>query len=505
MIKLLKRSASIIVGLVIAVSVLSFPTSAAARAIIAFSNSKPAVSQTVAVKVTIDGGEALYGVEFNLSYKSDILEYVNTDCDAISSAGAGNIKASPALTGKTKVTYTFNFKALNSGSATIAVSGMASGVENDLTFAASAPLVVADATKSDDATLSALSLDVGTISPAFSANKTSYTATVNKETEVCTVYATTTDPNATVAIVGNSGLKAGVNNCSVTVTAPSGKQKVYRIKITRPKADEVTSEPTEPTEPTEPETPVANPYEANIDGTVYTIATDITGVALPNGFNVTTTDYNGVNVAVAADYGDNYKIYYLKSAEATAYTPYVLNSDGATFEKLKYAVIGNNTYIFANIPTGMTAPKDYYETTVKIGDFEVKGFAHSGDTSNDFYYIYCFFDTGFRTYRYDSEEGVIQRFPEFKLVEETQNSSPKSTTFMDKFNSLSSNAKIIVVGLVIAILLAIALITLSVIRIINSRTGYYDDFEEESVFGGGFDEVVINDTNEAQKDTAEKE
>ena len=96
-----------------------------------------------------------------------------------------------------------------------------------------------------DATLSALSISSGTLSPLFSAGATSYSASVVSTVSSVTVNATTTNSNASVSV--NSGapttgtnstviaLAVGTNPISIVVTAQDGTTtKTYSISVTRP-------------------------------------------------------------------------------------------------------------------------------------------------------------------------------------------------------------------------------------------------------------------------------
>lgn len=482
MITKIKKTLLVLLTLMFATSIFSLTATAVASATLSFSSSKPTVGQSVTVKVTINGGEPIYNTTFDLTYDSNVLEYVNADITT--TGGAGVVKASPNPEGASKATYSFNFKTISAGTSRISVSGGAYGVENDLSFAASANMIVSDVTKSDNANLKSLSLSKGTLSPKFSASKTSYTATVAKSVTEVKIYATAQDSGAKVAISGESALKEGKNTRTVTVTAPSGAQKTYTITITRSEEDTASSEPDQSSEPE------VNPYETTLDGTTYTVLNDISGITLPTGFSSEKAEYNGSEVDVAKDKDNNYTLYYLKSAGGGNPEPYVLSENSNTFERLQYAVFGDKTYIFAEIPGDETAPDGYYETAVKIGEFSVKAFAANDTELTDFYYVYCFYENGFRMYRYDSRENVIQRSPEFKLTAVGAEKLPDSAGLSQRFASLSANAKVIVIGLLIAAVGAVALIVLLILKLISSRKMPYDSDEEEDVmFKPTFDEV----------------
>ena len=101
-----------------------------------------------------------------------------------------------------------------------------------------------------DATLSGLSLSAGTLSPAFAANVTGYTATVGHGVETITVRPATTDTNAAVAYLDENdatladadtrttgqqvALSVGANTINVQVTAQDGiTRQTYTVVVTR--------------------------------------------------------------------------------------------------------------------------------------------------------------------------------------------------------------------------------------------------------------------------------
>ena len=498
--KIIKKLISLSVATLLLLSCLAFTASAAAKTTIAFSNNNPKLNEAVTVTVTVSGAEAMYSTEFDVSYNPDVLRFESGDSAA---GGAGVVKIAGLPAGAAKQSYTLRFTAVTAGSSTVAVSGKAYYSENEDNLGASATMNVSnpDPAKSDNADLKSLSLSKGTLSPKFSAAKTTYTASVANDVTDVKVYATAADGEAKVEVSGKSALEVGENVRTVTVTAASGAQKTYKITITRA-AEGETSEPEQTSEPEN------NPYEATVDGVAYTVATDVSGITLPKGFSASVAEYNGAEVAVAKDADSNYTVYYLKAADGEAYVPYLLSADGASFEKLKYAQFGDKTYILAEIPEGSTAPDGYYDTFIKIGDFDVKAFASRNEELSDLYYVYCFYDGSFRMYRYDSKENVLQRAPEFKLVTESENKLPQNAGFASRFKSLSSNAKITVIGLLLAALVAVVLIVLLVVRLAKGRQSEDNyDFNEDMLFRADFDNVTVTDggKNEAKQEESGKE
>lgn len=484
--KIIKNLTVLTVSVILTFCCFVLTASAAAKTTIAFSSSKPKANDSVTVTVTVNGSAAMYSTEFSVNYNAEVLRFESGDS---ASGGAGMVKVAGLPSGASKQSYSLKFTAIAAGSSTVQATGVAYYENTEDTIGASATMTVTDAAKSDNANLKSLSLSKGTLSPKFSASKTSYTASVANDVTECKVYATAADSAAKVEVSGSSALKVGKNTRTITVTAASGAQKTYTITITRlEEGDTASSEPDDTS--SEPE---VNPYETTVDGTAYTVATDISGITLPNGFEAEKAEYNGAEVAVAKDKGDNYTVYYLKGEESDTHVPYLLSEDGTTFEKLKYAVFGANTYIFADFPENTKAPEGYYQTNTEIGGFNVKAYMSDDPEYTDFYYLYCFFDGGFKTYRYDNRENVLQRAPEFKLVSAEDNSLPADAGFTARFKSLSTNAKVIVIGLLLAAIGAIALIVLLIVKLVKGTDKFEDDFDEEELFAGDFDEISVSD------------
>jgi hypothetical protein len=86
---------------------------------------------------------------------------------------------------------------------------------------------------SGDATLSALSVDEGDLSPAFDAATTEYTLEVENAIESVTVHATPNHESATAVTAGGTNLVVGENTVTVTVTAENLTTQVYTITVTR--------------------------------------------------------------------------------------------------------------------------------------------------------------------------------------------------------------------------------------------------------------------------------
>lgn len=479
----MKNLTKVLVGFLLTVSVLvsglCFSTSAAGS-VISFSKSTLTVGDSLTVTVTIDAGEAMYGVSCIVNYNSDVLEYKSGNAVG----GAGTLKIIESPSGETKVSYSLTFSAKAAGSCAVSVADCVySALSEDKGLnGASATVTVNNAALSSNANLKSLSVSTGKLSPSFSASRTSYTVSVGNDVTECAVYATAADSGAKVSVSGTSALKMGANTRTVTVTAPNGSQKTYTVTINRSSEEDTVSDDTTP-----------DPLETNIEGVSYTVAADISSIPLFKGFAAEQIDYNGTQISVAKDTNGYYTLYYLKSADSDALVPYTYNETDKVFTKLLYCTQGEYSYIFADLPEDSTVPSDYYSTNVEISGMNVKSFADSKAGMSDFYYIYCFVDGSYNFYRYDSRENVLQRYPELTLqpLEElTVDENEASGGIIARFSTLSGNAKIIVLGLILVIIGAIALLVLFIIKLVRKKNDF--EFDDNYFDSDGFDQTSIS-------------
>lgn len=86
---------------------------------------------------------------------------------------------------------------------------------------------------STDNALKSLTVSNATISPAFRADTTSYTASVPFEVSKLDVKATANDGKASVSVNSPNLTPDGTTNVTITVTAENGSEKTYTIAVTR--------------------------------------------------------------------------------------------------------------------------------------------------------------------------------------------------------------------------------------------------------------------------------
>ena len=114
------------------------------------------------------------------------------------------------------------------GARTVYVVYTEAGVTQETSF-----VVQVSSVLSSDSSLSSLSVDAGTLTPAFDPATTAYSLDVANSVNSVTLQATANDPGATVTGTGTSQLAVGVNYIPVVVTAIDGTSTTYTITVTR--------------------------------------------------------------------------------------------------------------------------------------------------------------------------------------------------------------------------------------------------------------------------------
>ena len=534
----MKRIIVLITSVAMILALFTFNVSAASASV-SVSNSNPKVNNAVTVTVTVKGNEAMYGTDFSVSYNPEVLRFESGDDAA---GGAGVVKIAGGVTGAVNKAYSLKFTAIASGSSSISASGGIYYENSDDSFSGSATVNVSDESKSTNANLTSLSVSAGVLSPKFSTSVTEYNVTVESDVTECKVYGTTADPDANISVSGSATLKVGVNKRVVIVTAPSGATKSYTLTITRKQAETVSKDTTskvtssnntaskdvtskdttsngtaskdtsdvssesqnvssENTSSTDEGTTAALMTEVN--GLPYMVVKDISNIKLPNGFTVTERLYNNETISVATDINSRFELFYLKSADSDTAYPYFYDSDSNIFERVQIITQMDNSYIVSELPENCSLPDNYISANVKIEDMSVDCYSNTEELSADMFYIYCYYNGEFGMYRYDKLEGVLQRYPELKVIESDETEVVSDGSIIDRFAVLSSNAKTIVVCIAIAVLGVIALIVLLIVKLVkNSKTKDYDYSDDED----DFDSVTFNDDYEiAQEDMYENE
>ena len=252
---------------------------------------------------------------------------------------------------------------------------------------------------STDATLSALSIDGVTMTPAFDPQIFEYSATVSRDVENVYVNAIPNNLHATISIDGASDLSSGENIVSIHVLAQDGiRWRDYRIYVNRQ----------------ENYIPEGSGFVDKY-GVTYTFMTFPTNLTIPEGFIQTMRTINGYSVPVFAKDGVvSVLVYVYNGTDEPALYFYNPVSGIASVYRAENTVVSVGRVLTTYpVPSDVTIPRGF-----TAGTYEIDGVEMEGYTNRDGQFIaYMRDDSGtYSFYLYDPDDG---KFYQYKSVEQT--------------------------------------------------------------------------------------
>lgn len=447
----------------------------AATGKITFSDPSVTVGNQVSVsmKIASTSGEGLGASDIMLEYDSSMLEFVS---GTSANGGAGSVRVLGTMEseGQTSFSFTLKFKALKAGSTTIKVKSQEVYDSNSQAVSishvgSSAVKVNAPATYSKEASLSSLEISPGTLSPAFSPEVTSYTATVSGDVSKVTVSAPAKDSKARVVVSGNDNLQVGENSIVCKVTAEDGETvKNYTITVTK----------TEGTESESGETGSV-PVDANAQGSGMNVkigeedlqvAQSFDAAALPDGFTSADYEYNGTTVQSGYNEAEGLRVLYLtnESGDGDFYLYFEEDGSFAPYVIVRMAEKSIVVLPADSRPEDIKIPEGFKPCTIDVGTHSVHGWIwDTNDNSTPEYcVVYAMNSDGERgLYRYDQKEMTLQRYFQDP---DAESAKEKLKEIADDFNELLDDYKVrgwIIAGLfAVCIILVIVLIVLLLTR-----------------------------------------
>lgn len=196
------------------------------------------VGETFILSVKLDSDSALAGLDARIIYDPAMVSFVSDEEGKMTGAeGLVNLKDTYEEETNQKV-YQLTFQALSVGDAAFAfdktyITDYANLEEMEIYSNHDTVSIVENDKISENADLSELLVATGQLSPAFSADVTEYTVSVDEEEDTFIFSSTPADEEAVVEVDMPDTLAMGENQVVITVTAPSGAVKEYVIHVYR--------------------------------------------------------------------------------------------------------------------------------------------------------------------------------------------------------------------------------------------------------------------------------
>ena len=255
-------------------------------------------------------------------------------------------------------------------------------------------------TKSDNANLSSLTISKGTLAPAFSAEKTNYSVSLEKEDTSVRVEATAEDKKATVSGTGDISLKPGDNEITISVTAEDGTVKKYIIKAMVDESPDVYVD-----------------YNGKKLGVVKKVDEEV----IPASFEKTMISLEGRNVEAWHSNLSNITIVYMidDNNEKNFYL-YDENTQMICSVYKPIALLGRNVAII-DIPAELQDRVGMKYGEVEVDTIKLMGLTFSDPSFENYVLLYLMDDKGqMHYYLYEISENTLQLYSRQAPITQTQ-------------------------------------------------------------------------------------
>lgn len=374
-------------------------TSQAASGRVSISSTSGKIGSTVTVKCSVTSQSGAIGsVDMVVTYDQSALQYVSGSDGTNGGSGRVQYVAATTSTSATTLSFSMKFKILKEGTHTISSGGIEAYTLDEQLLSvggASGRVTGKSATATTDTSqqdtrdknnkLSSVQSSVGTLEPEFQADVTTYTLTVPDTTTDVTINAVTQSSKASVTVTGGTGLRLGANTATVAVTAENGEILTYTVTIMCGEAEKI-----------------------QINGTQHTFNYDFTDDEIPVGFTRTKVTYNGREYEAVTNENNTIQLVNLQNEDSTAF--YIYKQETNRFLPFIQVVLSEGKYI---IPLALDAKFEQFEenerTTINYADKQFDAWK----LDDEFSVVYVLNQDGEELlYRYDSVDGVFQRYVE---------------------------------------------------------------------------------------------
>lgn len=345
---MMKRTLSFLLALVLVFTLLSTSVFAASASFSLSASGSVIVGKQVKVTVKLSSSEKIGSWRFSVSYDPAVLEYVS----GADSGGGGAVSFADSSDGITSFSKTITFRAKKIGNTSVSVgSAQVVSFDSASNMTVNSPSrkisVVAAPDLSGENHLSALSVSVGEMTPAFSPDTNAYALTVPYETTSVAVYATAKDGKASIAVTPSDALVVGENKIEVVVTAEDGSKRTYTLTVTR----------------TESELAGAT---VDLDGVTYSVAYDPATLTVPENYTPATAEYGEKKILVFKAPKDVLQIAYLANGESGAW--YIYDEETQSFSEYHSVTGAASTVVLLTPPETVTIPEGFLPHDLIVGE-----------------------------------------------------------------------------------------------------------------------------------------
>lgn len=462
------------------------------QASISISSASGTVGSKITVTVTISASDIIDVALVPVSYDKSIIKPVGAGNSGVVSFALLDASAY----GSTE-SISMEFEIIAAGTTTLSVAGDAkifvNGEPATVSSSSSGKVTAkAPASYSSDNTLKSLQISPGTLSPAFSPDRTTYNATVDADVTELVVSAVANDNAAKVSISGRR-MDPGSNTTTITVTAEDGSVKRYIIYTTKlVDGQEATTEAESKTEAVTEDASQAvnNDGTVTIDGRKYSVVKEYSGITIPDGYQEIDYDYNGQKINAVKGIKTGLILMYLESEDGKGGF-YIYDETAKTFSPYNTVAEPEITYVVLPITNSLEKPAGYALTKFTMNGKEVQVLMDADRQYCLFYGVSSLGEKGW--FRYRVSDGTIQAYSVVKS--DTANADVKADNGKTSGNNRFWLTIVLILGLIIAAFIVITIVLCTklakVKKVFNmaSKDGVdLDEYTEKVIDGYAEDE-----------------
>ena len=244
-----------------------------------------------------------------------------------------------------------------------------------------------EAQKATDTTLKSLSIEGYELKPKFSKDVLEYNVELKNGTTKIKVNAEANEATAIVSGIGEIEVKEGLNKINIVVALANGASKTYIINAYVQEKD---------------------PINITINNQKYTVSKKLTGLTVPEGFELKNIKIKDIDVESFYSKKLNYYLVALKDSKGIS-SLYIYDMENDKYTRY-LPIKSNELNIIVLKAPASTVPYRYYKSIFKYNNEEIEGYAFSEKSS--FRLIYGMdVSTGKKGYYlYDMDQKTLQRF-----------------------------------------------------------------------------------------------
>lgn len=195
-------------------------------------------NEEITLKITVSSDYKMSSVDAYVTYDDELLEFISTENEGILGASGTLHIAQKFAEGKTEAEYVIRMKALEVGTSDFKVhDAYIIDAENSnymkIKQSRASIEIIKNETEASNATLSELLVVPGTLDKDFQPDVYEYSIKVAYDVEELILSAIPMDEESVVTIDKVLKLAKGDNVFTITVTAPSGDTKDYKLNVYR--------------------------------------------------------------------------------------------------------------------------------------------------------------------------------------------------------------------------------------------------------------------------------